>query len=520
MTLSPKKQFLLFSLGCLILFSVLQFSFSGYLGHDAYYHAKTAELIAEQGGLLESFPWLQYTILRDQFVEHHLLLHVILIPFVTLLPPILGGKIFTVLTATLMAMTFYWLLRKLSVKVPWFWSLLLLFSSSAFIFRLNLLRAQNLALIFLFLGVYALVKRKKIALFIISFLYVWLFDGFIFLGLVALIYSLTDIIYYYRENKGQRLKKILVSLIPLAIFVAGVIASTLLNPYFPHNVRHLYFHLYQVAMHNSFSDLPVGGEWGSASLADLAKSSLFILIFYIASISLMITQIVKKGIGRLRRLDYFLLATATCFLILTLVAQRIIEYSTPFIVLAAAGIIGRFWLKYRVDIKNIASKLIKAKNIRQLALISILAVFLVLYVGFIPIGNIDQMRDYVKNHTSGYPEAAGWLQDNTPAQSIIYHVDWSDFPFLFYYNTHNYYISGLDPNFMLEYNKNVFTKWNKIFKQEELQRMYSTIKYDFRADYLLVTDKFPQIQEHTKQDPRFKEVYQTEAIKIYHLKDY
>ncbi|MBU1178113.1 hypothetical protein KJ903_02745 [Patescibacteria group bacterium] len=520
MKLSPKKQLLLFFLGCLVFFSVLQFSFSGYLGHDAYYHSRVAQMIKETGGLLQSFPWLQYTILRDQFVEHHLLLHVVTIPFVSLLPPIFGGKLFTVLTAALMATTFYWLLQKLTVKSPWLWSLLLLFSSSAFIFRLNLFRAQNLALLFLFLGTYALVKRQRILLLVITFLYVWLFDGFIFLGLVAGIYALVDIVWYFQKNKKRQIKKVLTALTPLVIFGGGMIISSLLNPYFPYNIKHLYFHLYRVALHNSFSNLPVGGEWAGATPDDLLKSSLFIIILYIISLTLVVIQLINKKVGRPHRLDYFFLITATGFLLLTFVAQRLIEYCVPFVILAAASILSRFWVKYQAQIKKVFTEIIDRKSRKQLPIIIILAIFLTLYVSFIPIGNIDQMRKYVTTHTDGYREAALWLHDNTPAQSIIYHIDWGDFPFLFYYNPQNYYIGGLDPNFMLEYDQNVFDKWNKIFHQEELQRMYSVVKYDFRADYMLVTDKFPEIQIYTQEDPRFEEVYQVGKVKIYHLKDY
>ncbi|MFH2105608.1 MAG: hypothetical protein ABII72_05255 [Parcubacteria group bacterium] len=512
--INKKYHLLLFFAFCVIFFSILQFSFPNFLGQDAYYHAKTAQLIAEKGELLQSFPWLQFTILKDQFVEHHLLLHLILIPFVTILPPILGGKIAAVLFAALMSGTFYWLLQKLEVKCPLLWSMLLLFSSSAFIFRLNLLRAQSLALIMLWLGIYAIVKQKKLLLLIIAFFYVWLFDGFFFLGLVTLAYFFANTI-----SNPKKSKQILHSLIPLGLFIVGVLASILLNPYFPDNVRHLFFHLYRVALHNSFSNLPVGGEWTPASPFDLLKTSWPVLILYFTALTVTTAQLLNKRLGLPKKIDYFLLITTSGFLGLTLVAQRLIEYSAPFIVLLAAVVLGDFWQKNHSRFKNLLAQIRAKKKLKMSAAI-IIIVALTGYGGYFMVDNIKNMRHYTKSYQAGFAEAATWLENNTPAQSTIFQVDWSDFPSLFFYNSDNYYVGGLDPNFMLEYDQNIFNKWNKIFHQEDLHKAYSIIKYDFNSDYVLVTEEFDKINEQAANDPRWENVYQSEEINIYHLKDY
>ena len=73
---------------------------------------------------------------------------------------------------------------------------------------------------------------------------------------------------------------------------------------------------------------------------------------------------------------------------------------------------------------------------------------------------------------------------------------------------------------MLERDEHMFNKWSKIFYQENLEKMYSVIKYDFKSDYVLVTKKFPEINKHVQNDPRFEHVHQSNEINIYHLKDY
>ena len=517
--INPKYHLPLFFLFCIIFFAILQFSFPNYLGHDAYYHVKVSQLIWEGKELLQSFPWLQNTILRDNFVEHHLLFHLILIPFVTILPPILGGKIAAILFSALATTTTYWLLRKLKVKFPLLWSLLLLFSSSAFIFRLNLLRAQSLALVLLLLGTYALIKKKHILLFIITFAYTWLFDGFIVLGITVGLYFAINFLLCLRKNVKHKLKKILLYLAPLGIFLGAMLTAILFNPYFPHNIEQLYFHLYKVAMHNSFSNLPVGGEWLAPSYSELLSSSLLVMVLYIISVAAIIIQSLEKRSKPPTKTNIFLLVAASSFLILTFIAQRMAEYWIIFTVILAATTFSRLWHDNQPSINKISKIFSRQKKVRLLSIIA-LAFFIITYGVLFVHKNIKQFDNYVTKHESGYKEAALWLKDNTSNGDIIYHVDWGDFPLLFFYSPQNYYVAGLDPNFMLEYDENTFNKWNKIFHQEDLQKMYSVIKYDFNSEYVLVTKKFPEITKHAESDPRFEKVYQSEAINIYHLKNY
>jgi len=213
------------------------------------------------------------------------------------------------------------------------------------------------------------------------------------------------------------------------------------------------------------------------------------------------------------------LITSSGFLGLTLVAQRLIEYSAPFIILTAAVVLGGFWEKNRSRFKNLPAQIRVKKKLKMSAAAIIIAA-LIGYGGYFTAENIKDMRRYTKSYQTGFAEAAAWLKDNTPTHSTIFQVDWSDFPSLFFYNSDNYYVGGLDPNFMLEYDENTFNKWLKIFHQEDLHKAYSIIKYDFNSDYVLVTKEFDKINEQAANDPRWEKVYQSEKINIYHLKSY
>ena len=51
--------------------------------------------------------------------------------------------------------------------------------------------------------------------------------------------------------------------------------------------------------------------------------------------------------------------------------------------------------------------------------------------------------------------AAAIAEDSQPGD-IVYNVDWGYFPELFFWNTKNYYVSGLDPIFLYAYNPNLY----------------------------------------------------------------
>jgi hypothetical protein len=87
-------SFLLIFLTSFIVFAYLQYS-EAFADPDSFYHAKMA-LLARDQGVIKDFPWLQYTVLVNNYTDQHFLYHVILIPFVTFFDPLVGIKLATV----------------------------------------------------------------------------------------------------------------------------------------------------------------------------------------------------------------------------------------------------------------------------------------------------------------------------------------------------------------------------------------------------------------------------------------
>ena len=98
--LSGEYQFILYLLVFLLAFFIfgwLQLN-PGFLDPDSFYHLKISKMISAQGPVFD-FPWLQFTVLKDYFIDHHFLYHVLTIPFINLLGDFVGFKFFSALLA-------------------------------------------------------------------------------------------------------------------------------------------------------------------------------------------------------------------------------------------------------------------------------------------------------------------------------------------------------------------------------------------------------------------------------------
>jgi len=117
---------------------------------------------------------------------------------------------------------------------------------------------------------------------------------------------------------------------------------------------------------------------------------------------------------------------------------------------------------------------------------------------------------------SQFQSASDWLKDNSQEKSIVFHSDWDEFPLLFYHNSSNYYIVGLDPTFMYNYNEDLYWKWHNITIGQEVQNLYPYMKNDFTADYVFIELATHQLLDRNLSNNfYFEEVYKDSDTKIY-----
>jgi hypothetical protein len=113
-----------------------------------------------------------------------------------------------------------------------------------------------------------------------------------------------------------------------------------------------------------------------------------------------------------------------------------------------------------------------------------------------------------------YQNASIWLEENTQANERIFQTDWDDFPRLFFYNTYNTYLIGLDPTYMQFYNEELYQSWVRITRGE-IEKPSILIANLFSADYVLTDLKHQDFINQAKSDSGLKEVYRDAQAIIY-----
>ncbi|KAB2866101.1 MAG: hypothetical protein F9K46_03015, partial [Anaerolineae bacterium] len=197
----------------------------GFVSNDDYYHARIADQTMEQQRLRVEFTALPHTILnQDDFVDHHLLFHLYLAPWIHY-GGMDGAKFATALIGTGVFVATWVLLRGIGVYYPLGWTLLLLGVSSPFIYRLLMTRTQGAALLVLIITLHCLFQRQYRAILPLGFAFAWLYNGFVLLPAIVILYALA-VWLERREIVWQ----------PVVLSLSGVVLGLAINPYFPDNL--------------------------------------------------------------------------------------------------------------------------------------------------------------------------------------------------------------------------------------------------------------------------------------------
>lgn len=519
-------KYILVFLIAVTIFSILQFSLELFLCPDSYYHVKITEMMIDGKIVHQEFPWMQFSTLKDHFVDHHFLFHILLIPFVAF-DPIIGAKIAEILFASLATVAFYLILEKNKIAFSFWWAILLLFSSTSFLFRMILIRVPALSLFFLIMILFSFyynfkniwLKYFMIALF--SFFYVWLYGGFIFLIIFAVVFYLSKLIF----AKKFEWKEFLTCFGSIAL-------SILLNPY----AKNFYSFLkIQVLGTGPFTNIPVGAEWYPFKDWDFLTNNFLAIIAFVVGIIILIIDIILKKYKIKKELFAFkitLFVISTLFFAMTLRSQRFAELMVPFCLLFGAFCLSD--LLKKIDFQKWFKQILIVFQNKEhfysfrtwlkqyFVLFFKTFVFITVVVAIVSIGisNIITTQASVGNSSAkNVPDlrkAANWLKNNTPKNTVVLNLDWSDFPPLFLNNSENFYGFGLDPTFTYNYDLELYNKWQDISKNEDAA--YSTIKNDFKSDYVLVNNKNKKVYYMFEDDSNFEKVFESKYCRIYRLK--
>jgi len=466
--------------------ALVQFSTPDMPDNDGFYHIKLAYLMRTEG-LKPEFPWLPLTILNSrEFYDHHFLFHVALIPF-TFGDLREGAKWASVVFASLAFLSIASLLRNQHVPYASLWAMGLLAVSEAFIFRMSITRAQSLSLAVLAVGLDWLLRKQFRPLFILGFLYVWLYNAFpLLLGMAGV----------YTVAAGWIERRL--DFRPLLYTGAGIAAGLLLNPYFPYNIVFAYQHMLPKLVETTA--VSVGSEWYPYDTGQLvANSPLALLAWTGGALALGLSG---------RRMDVKTAASfglSCLFGFMLFQSRRFIEYYPAFALVFAAfawsPVIAHFQERFSQSRKQGLPWIHRVlPHLPAVALSVILVPSLWMTFQSSKI-NIQRSKPY-----SLYAGASAWLEANTPVEARVFQTDWDDFPRLFFYNTHNTYLVGLDPTYLQLYDASLYDAWVQI-TQGDVPQPSIAIAATFGARYVVTDLQHEGFLRQATGDPGLAEVY-------------
>lgn len=494
---------------------------------DSFYHAKMAILIRDQG-IVKDFPWLDLTVLGSQYTDQHFLYHIVLIPFVTWFDPLVGLKLATVLFGAGVVTVAYWMMRQFGVRGAFLFAIVLLFSRP-FSFRMSLAKAPSTALIILLIGLTWIFQYRLRRIFWLAFTYVWYYGGFALLGVAAGIHVAVSVLHNRfitghdshrfvqkikalvgRHSRTQRVRHLNVWL--LLSVTGGLAAGIIFNPYFPNNISFYYHQLINIGVINFQKVIGVGGEWYPYGFLNLVANGAFASILVVLGLVGLFVR--AKHQTKATWTMFFLTAF---FFVLTLKSRRYVEYYIPFAVLFSAfsisGALGslqpqRLWAEFQ--------RLMLRQRLGQI-LLGMAGAYIALGFGFVAGRDFhNEQRDLQHGfRPSELAAASHWLEANTPVHSRVVHSDWDEFPLLFYHNSHNTYIAGLDPTFLYKASQERYWAWANITLGKFDGDVHRAVTTTLDSRYVMVTSDHTGMDKYFRTNKQFTRRYQDAEATIY-----
>ncbi len=468
--------------------AAIQFSTADMPDNDGFYHIKLAQVMRTDG-LKPDFVWLPLSILNaDEFYDHHFLFHVALMPF-TFGDLRIGAKWAAVIFSSLAFLAIWFLFQRQKIPYAWLWALGLLGISDAFLYRMSVTRAQSLSLAALALACLWLIEGKHKHLAILSFVYVWLYDAFPLIvalgGLHFLAVALIERRFDFR---------------PLLYISAGVFLGLIINPYFPQNLIFSYHHM--LPKLTNATSVQVGNEWFPYDTKQILTNSFPSLIAFVSGI-LALGLSDKKMDTR----TAFSLFAALLFGLMFLQARRFVEYFPPFALIFAAFACAPLLAPKADSVSANASP-------RRLLVPGLLGLLIVVSIS----RTLPRTQEMIGNSKSYdlYQNASAWLEANSAAGERVFQSDWDDFPRLFFYNSHNTYLIGLDPTYMQLYDPQMYALWVEI-TDGNVKDPSSLIADMFGARYVLSDLNHGDFLRSARTDAGLLEVYHDDQAVIFEV---
>ena len=347
-----------------------------------------------------------------------------------------------------------------------------------------MLRAQNIAIVYLLIFLVLLIQQRFRWLALVAFVFLQSYHG-------ALIVLIPVAIYFLAS--GLRLHHWRWDLL-LAV-ATGFTAALVINPWFPSNIEYLWFHTAFKVLNPQ--NLQVGPEWDSKTWALIyseAWASHWLLLTGIAMSICYQRELLKRP-------QVFTLLAFTLFtLVLYKFAYRFSEYYVPTAILTAAVL----WSPY------LSSAWPRLRWVVGLVAVS---------VGVMRIGGaLDLFDNLPKSRFQIYQGIVAALDQHAAPGSLIFNAYWDDFPYLLWHSTDFRYVNGLDPHYLAYSDPERFELWNSLTGGARPPRdPVSAIREGLGSDWVILRRSQDAIYQYLLQDPRAILIRSTGSAHLFQL---
>jgi len=514
---------------------------------DCFYHLRITEMMLEQGGPVRLFSSLPFTILGDNYIDHHFFYHVLLMPFVAFMEPHEGWLVGSIVMSAAVIAAFYVLLRRYQVRYPLIFSLLLA-TSGHFAFRLNLSKAVSASVLMLILGVWAAKSGKRVWLAALAGVFVWMYDGWPLLPLVLLFGILARVLVELAEGDGDRVLtsgavwRGLARLDPaswrrccavpeVANFGAALFGSAVgvvVNPYFPQNLVFFWEHIVQIGLFNYKDSIQVGSEWYPLALSRLPKTapSLYIVLglTLMALFGAVYSGARTRNLASLRRRlpDMFFSTLVTSFfVVMALRNQRHVDYLVPFLGLAVPIIFTMLseGIDWRATARDFRERVGGFAYGGLKFLGGLLAALIVVFWALVFFFDVKYQ---VIKKLDGIPWTTGLgamaaLSRVAPPGATVFNSEWDAFPMLFYWNQDFRYMNGMDPTFMYRHDPVKFFIWQSISDGAQERGSALLMKRVFGARFAIIGSRSDKLQDIMNKDPLVRIIFSDPDFTVYRI---
>jgi hypothetical protein len=456
-------------------------------GFDGYRHVKQASRLISEPHSMFADPWHLAYFWRAP-VDAWFGYHVLLAPFTYFFDLITATKIFSSLLFALMAYALFQLLREQHARYRFAWVILAMTGSSITLSRATTVRPFLLSVLLTLLAALWTMTDKPIKLAAVSLLHALSYSMFFLVGMAPAVWFLL------RRDRRSGIAALSCG--------AGMALGLLANPYFPENLR---FDIVQatVVSLGQKAHVHMGGELYPATSWMWVLSCLPVALPWISALVLRL----RNWRRSVPAADLFLLLSAATFLG-TLRVIRTVDFFVPFAILFAAAVISPYLKTSRTDV---------------LALGLLLALPCV--------ANIYLTHRYVQEAPSlaRYRGAAEYLRVNAPG-ALVANTQWNDYQLLFFLNSRNRYVIGIEPTFTYLEDPRKYWLWFHISEDEpgtcdhetcadaDRTDIVAAVRQDLGAQYVLADhDANPRLDRILRGTANVTEVYRDAAFSVYRI---